>query len=175
MQIEEINIPLSRVAVLIGEKGRTKRKFEKLTNTKLDIDSKTGNIRITAEKKSITFYNGLSIIRAIARGFSPENAMVLLDDSFVLDIIEINDYAKTPKNQKIKRARIIGTKGSFRIWLEKNIDVKISVQGKTISIIGKYESTKIARDAIELLLSGAEHSSAYNLVKKRLGQPEYNL
>ncbi len=175
MQIQEINIPLSRVAVLIGEKGKTKKKIEKLTDTILDIDSKTGKVIVKSGKKPIAFYNCLSIIKAIGRGFSPENALLLLDDSFVLDIIELKEFGKSERAQKTKRARVIGTHGSFRKWMEKNLDIKLSIMGKTVSIIGKYENVKIARDALELLLNGAEHSSVYGFVKRRMEKPEFDL
>ena len=45
---EELKIPKERVAVLIGEKGATKRKIQKQTKTKLTITSE-GDITIDSE------------------------------------------------------------------------------------------------------------------------------
>ena len=48
MQIYEIKIPKRRVAVLIGEKGSDKRKIEKLTKCKINVNSE-GEVKISVE------------------------------------------------------------------------------------------------------------------------------
>jgi ribosomal RNA assembly protein len=44
--------------------------------------------------------------------------------------------------------------------------VKVSVFGHTISMIGEYENVTDAREAIELLLKGKQHSTVYKLLRK---------
>lgn len=45
-------IDKERVAVLIGKNGQTKELIERLTNTKIDIDSNSGNYRISPKENS---------------------------------------------------------------------------------------------------------------------------
>ena len=99
-----------------------------------------------------------NIIRAIGRGFSPENAMELLDEEKTLYIIHLSDNARSLKRI---RSRLIGTGGKARRNIERFTHTKISVYGKTVSIIGSYEDVEKAKGAVEKLISGVSHRSVY--------------
>ena len=49
MHKEELKVPRSRVAVIIGKSGKDKRSIEKLTHTKISIDSKEGDVIVEGE------------------------------------------------------------------------------------------------------------------------------
>ena len=76
---ESIKVPKERIAALIGKEGKTRREIEKLTKTRIGIESKTGIVTVEGEKKGLDFYNALNIIKAIARGFAPIKAFLLTD------------------------------------------------------------------------------------------------
>jgi len=166
---ESILIPESRIAVLIGKSGKTKREIESKTKTRIEIDSEEGEVLVEGkEKNAISFYNAINIIKAIARGFSPENAFLLLEDEILLEIMKISDYiGDNDSLLKAKRGRIIGTEGRSREKLENKTRTKISVQGKTIAIIGKGNSIEKAKTAIEMLLGGAKHGTAFSLMDRK--------
>ena len=68
------------------------------------------------------------------------------------------------------RSRVIGERGKARRHIEKMCNVKISVYGKTVMIIGKISDIEVAKDAVECLLRGAKHGNAYqraDRLKKR--------
>nr|MDO8109838.1 RNA-processing protein [Candidatus Sigynarchaeota archaeon] len=44
--------------------------------------------------------------------------------------------------------------------------VNISIFGNTIAIIGKYEEMKAAREAINMLLTGKNHTTVYKYLQK---------
>jgi ribosomal RNA assembly protein len=46
-------------------------------------------------------------------------------------------------------------------------ETHISVYGKTIGIIGDTEGASIARQAIESLLKGSQHSNVFNWLEKQ--------
>lgn len=118
---------------------------------------KNGN-EIEIEGEGLEAYRAINIIKAIARGFSPENAFLLFDENNVLEIIEIPGN----ENTRIRiRARIIGKNGIVRKNIERYTNCKVSVYGKTVSIIGPLEKVQIAREAIEMLISGKKHSTMY--------------
>ncbi len=120
------------------------------------IEKHENEIEIDGE--GIEAYKAVNIIKAIARGFAPENAFLLFDDTNVLEIIEIPGN----ENTRIRiRARIIGRNGIVRKNIERITNCKISVYGKTVSIIGPLEKVQIAREAIEMLISGKKHSTMY--------------
>ncbi|MAG22234.1 MAG: RNA-processing protein [Candidatus Diapherotrites archaeon] len=165
---ESIKIPKERIAALIGKNGRIKQKIEKLTNTKVNVESETGNVLIEAKEKGLDFYNALSIIKAIGRGFAPEKAFLLSDEENYLDIIDLAEIVGGSKKQlEVKKGRIIGRKGKARDSIEQSTNCFISVYGKTVSIIGNVENVENARRAIEMLLGGAKHSSVLGFLKRK--------
>ncbi|MEM4264133.1 MAG: KH domain-containing protein [Candidatus Woesearchaeota archaeon] len=161
----ELKIPKERVAVLIGTKGETKKQIETATKTRLQIDSKEGDVEISGED-ALNLYSAREIVRAIGRGFNPANAMLLLKGDYGFDIISIKDYAKTKNDEERLKGRVIGEEGKARRIIEELSECHISVYGKTISIIGQFENLTIARRAIELLLAGSSHAHVYRLLEK---------
>ncbi|MBU0662205.1 MAG: KH domain-containing protein [Candidatus Diapherotrites archaeon] len=167
MPVEYVRIPLERTAVLIGTGGKTKRSVEIATGTKIDIDSKTGEIEIKAKGDAISAYKAMEIVKAIGRGFSPEHALVLLDENTALEIIDLEEYAgKSDKGLAVKRGRIIGTRGRARKIIEDETGAFISVYGKTVGIVGKMESVAKAKRMVEMLLEGAKHITIERELKK---------
>ncbi len=163
----ELKIPKQRIAVLVGKRGTIKKGIEELTDTKIKIDSKEGDIFITG-KDNLKLYSCQTIIKAIARGFNPEKAQLLLKTDYTFEVIDISDYAKTQADLIRLRGRVIGKEGKSRNTIEALTDCYISVYGKTISIIGLAENTTLCLRAIEKLLRGASHSKVYaGLEKKR--------
>jgi ribosomal RNA assembly protein len=164
---EYLKVPQERIAVLIGKNGETKKEIEKLTETKIEINSKTGEIDIKG-KNPINFYISLNIIKAIARGFSPQHAFLLKNEDYFLEIIDLKEViGKNEKAIQQKKGRVIGTKGKTRKEIEEKTDSFISVYGKTIGIIGKPEGIEKARAVIEMLLEGASHSTAESFLYKK--------
>ncbi len=164
---ETVKIPKERIGVLIGTEGKTKRKLEKLAGIVLEVDSKTGNIGIQGKENAANFYDSVSVVKAIGRGFSPKAAFALFDENTLLEIIKISDIVGgSEKAIHTKKARIIGTEGRAREAIENATGAKISVFGKTIAIIGKYEEVELARKAIEMLLQGAQHKKTMDFLRK---------
>jgi ribosomal RNA assembly protein len=155
---EIIRVPEERIGVLIGPEGSTKKKIEKQTKTKMEIDSKEGEVIVSGDGEN--YFKAIDIIKAIARGFSPERAFTLQKDDYLLKIIDITEYAgKNSSTQKAKRGRVIGREGIARMEIEKQTHCLISVQGKTVAIIGLAGEIEQALHAVEMLLQGAKHET----------------
>ena len=73
----QVKIPKERVAVLIGKKGEVKKQIEETTGIAMEIDSKEGEVNVIGDD-ALMLYSTREIIKAIARGFNPEIAMLLL-------------------------------------------------------------------------------------------------
>ena len=172
--MDEIRIPKERIAILIGKKGEIKRKISKLTNTKLQINSKEGDIIINGDD-GFDIFLAKNIINAIGRGFNPEIALNLLNEENNIEIINIQNYSRKTKNDlKRIKARIIGREGNARKLIEDLADVEISIYGKTISIIGNQINLNIARHAIINLLQGSKHGNVYSYLEKQRKLRELN-
>ena len=161
-----VKIPKDRVAVIIGQKGQTKRSLETLTGCSVEVDSKEGEIVISG-KDSLQLFILKEIVTAIARGFNPEIARLLIKGDYGIEVIVIADYART-KNDLIRlRGRLIGEGGKSRKVIEELTQTHMSVYGKTVSIIGELTWIPLARKAIEQLLKGANHSTVYKMREKK--------
>jgi ribosomal RNA assembly protein len=169
MELNQLKIPKERVAVLIGRKGQTKQTLEQQTNTEIEVDSKTGLVEIKSKNdEPFQVMKAHSVIKAIARGFSPEHALQLLDDEFILDVIDLKDLVgKSEKAIEQKKGRVIGKKGSTRKKIEEDTETFISVYGKTISIIGRPEKLETARKAVMMLIEGAPHNKVYDFLERK--------
>lgn len=163
----ELKIPKDRIAVLIGTKGEIKRKIEKETNSKLEIDSKEGDITLSGTE-SLDLFTAKEVIRAIARGFNPDIALLVLKPDYTLEMINLSDYAgKEKKGLERIRARVIGTQGKTRQFVEDSTETYIVIYGKTIAIIGEVENVSLARQAMETLLEGSPHTGVYRWLEKK--------
>ncbi len=161
-----LKIPRERVAVLIGTNGEIKRQIESTLNVNIHVDSKEGDVVISG-KDALNVYTTREIIRAIARGFNPDVAKLLLKVDYGFDIISIQDYARTKKDAERLKGRVIGQEGKSRAKLEELTRTNICVYGKTIGIIGPFDEIVIARRAIESLLSGSLHTPVFRWIEKR--------
>ncbi len=165
-------IPLDRIGVLIGHDGRVKEEIMRRTNTRITIDSNTGTVIIEPASPSTTalqLMKARDIVRAIAYGFSPERAFRLLDEDQVLIIIDLRQYVGDKPNhlQRIK-GRIIGEEGKARKNIEEVTGTYISIYRDYVAIIGDYESANIAREAIEKLIEGRQHSTVYRFLEREM-------
>ncbi len=164
-----VKVPLDRIGVVIGEKGSVKDEIERRTGTILTIDSKNGVVLIepaSPDTPPENIIKAREAVRAIAIGFSPERAFRLLEEDQILVIIDLKEYFDSPNHITRVKARIIGEKGKTRKIIEETTGTYVNVGETVIGIIGDYEQTNIAREAIEMLIKGKPHSVVYSYLER---------
>lgn len=162
----ELKIPEERVAVLIGKDGETKKELEEQTNCKLDVTTE-GDVTIIGTDGLLLFVTK-EIIRAIARGFNPKTALLLLKPDYTLEILDLKDIAGKSKNTMERlKGRVIGKGGKSREEIERLTDTYISIFGKTIGIVGEIGQVALARQAINMLLEGSMHKTVYQFLERK--------
>ncbi|MEM1581007.1 MAG: KH domain-containing protein [Candidatus Bathyarchaeia archaeon] len=166
-----VKIPRERVGVLIGTNGSVKDYIQEKLPVKLDIDSETGDVTITLKKEAddpSLLFKAKDIVLAIGRGFSPERAFKLLEEDYMLDIIDLREiFGKSESDLRRIKGRIIGRDGRTREIIEEMSGALVSVYGHTVAIIGDIEQVSIAREAINMLINGSEHSTVYKFLQRR--------
>lgn len=161
----QIRIPEDRIGVLIGKNGEVRRQIEKETGCRINISP--DGVIIISGKDAIGFIKAQNVVKAIGKGFNPEIAMILLkDDLKMIEIIELPEYVDENAIKRVK-GRIIGKDGIMRRNIEDTLDVKISIYGKSVAIIGNIENVDAAREAIFMLIDGAQHSRVLKFMEKR--------
>ena len=164
-----LHIPKERISVVIGNKGKTKNEICKKCNVKIEIESNTGEITVASTSKNFDGYGALKardIITAISSGFSPQRAFRILDEEILFQILDLRNFVSSTSSTNRIKGRIIGEKGKARKNLEELTNTYISVYGHMIGFIGDYQETKLAIDAIMLLIKGRSHKTVYEMLYK---------
>jgi ribosomal RNA assembly protein len=165
-----VKMSKERLGVLIGSKGRIKRQIEKACSVTLKIDSESGDVTVipkeSVSKEGLVGLNARDIVHAIARGFSPERAMRLVEEDMYLEVIDIRDFTgKDQKHVSRVKARLIGTEEKTRNAIEEFSGADLCIYENTVAIIGDILSMDAAKRAVEMLLEGSEHSAVYKFLE----------
>jgi len=162
--VYEVRVPKERVAVIIGQKGSVKKALQAHAGIRLHIDSDEGIVTLDGND-SLALYQAQAVIKAIARGFNPDIAQLLLRSDYVFEQIKLADYVNTKASMQRLKGRIIGHNGKSRETIEQLTGCFVSVYGKTVCIIGELSWADVAKRAVEKLLAGAMHKTIWKFLE----------
>ena len=166
--MQHVKVPDDRIGVLIGAGGETMREIEERAEVRLDIDSESGNVRIESVGDPITGLKGPDIVKAIGRGFAPEDALRLLDDDMMMfDVVDIEAASRNQNDLRRHKGRLIGEGGRTRELMQELTGASVTIYGSTLGIIGGPEQVEAVREAAEMILDGAPHGSVYSFLERK--------
>jgi len=163
MEEEIVRIPAERVKILLGKDGQTKELIEKKCSITLKVDSE-GEVGIKGESENVFLYK--DVIIAIGRGFNPQKALKLANPDYQLYLFHLKEHLPNEKAIKRIKGRIIGQEGKMRGEIEHATECDLSVFGNTVGIIAKMDTLEYAKEAVEMLINGAKHSTIYSVLAK---------
>lgn len=174
---QAVKVPDDRIGVIIGKEGKVKDEIQERCKVLIRVDSESGNVMVSPHG-SVPLeqaFKAVEIISAISKGFSPERAYRLFTEDIILQVIDLNDYAGRSHNDLARlKGRIIGEGGKSRKTIEDLTGTSISIYGHTVSIIGSFQDTKLATDAILHLVKGSSHKTVYNALQDKKRQAKVN-
>jgi ribosomal RNA assembly protein len=166
--MQHVKIPQDRIGVLIGAGGETMREIEARADVRLDIDSEEGSVRIERVGDPVIGLKGPDVVKAIGRGFAPEDALRLLDDDMMLfDVIDIGAASRNKNDLKRQKGRLIGEDGRTRELMEELTGASVTIYGSTLGVIGSPQQVETVREAAEMILDGAPHGSVYSFLERK--------
>lgn len=161
---EFVLIPEERMKILRERKLVYNRKLRNFFDVKISMNEE---VEIEGVDP-IAVMRTREIIKAFGRGFDFEDALDMADEDYILYIVTMTDFAGKSRNRQIVlKGRVIGSEGKAKNIIEKYSGAKIAVYGKTVSIIGKWENVRLAREAVEQLLRGAKHTTVFKMLEER--------
>ena len=163
-------IPKERIAVLIGKQGKVKRDIERKGKVAIDIDSESGEVAVTRKlsKDPSMALVALDVIKAVARGFSPQKAYKLWTPNIYLETIDLTEFlGPSAKALERVRARLIGREGKVRNYIARLTSVDIVIYGKTVSILGESDNVGLAKEALFKLIEGLPHNAVFRFLESR--------
>ncbi|SIR49619.1 ribosomal RNA assembly protein [Haladaptatus litoreus] len=166
--MKHVTIPQDRIGVLIGEGGETMREIESRADVRLDIDSDDGSVRVEKNGDPVRGLKAPEIVRAIGRGFSPDEALALLEDDLMLfDLVDIDAAARNKNDLQRQKGRLIGENGRTRQLMEELTGADVVIYGTTLGIIGQPQQVETVRSAAEMILDGAPHGAVYSFLERK--------
>ncbi len=171
--MQHVKIPQDRIGVLIGEGGETLRQIEEQAEVRLNVYSENGSVSVDSVGDPLLALRGPDIVKGIGRGFTPDEALRLLEtDLMMLDIIDIEAHARNTNDLQRLKGRLIGEGGRTRELLEELTGASVVIYGSTLSSIGGPEQIETVRRAVEMLLDGAPHGAVYSYLEDRKRERE---
>ena len=146
----------------INKIKQNKKEIEKTLNVKLYIQGK--NISIDA-KNGVDEYAAEKVIEAMNLGFTCNQALILKDENFVLDKVNIKDITKRYDLGRV-RGRIIGKQGKTKKAIQNLSECFICVHDNTVGIIGRAEEIEKTIQAITSLIQGSKQSKVYSYLER---------
>jgi ribosomal RNA assembly protein len=166
--MKHVKIPQDRIGALIGDGGETLRRIEQAAEVELDVDSQDGSVAIERVGDPVRGMKAPEIVRAIGRGFKPDEALSLLDDEMrMFDTIDIGRAARNDNDLRRKKGRLIGENGRTRELMEELTGATVVIYGSTFGVIGQPNEVDVARSAAEMLLDGAPHGAVYSFLERK--------
>jgi len=156
--MEEIYIPQERSSILRQRPSMLKRLGE-LCNCSIGIEDSNC---VVIDGDGYGAFEAKNVIQAFGRGFGIKTAELLLKDDYYFSSIDLKDIYSSKKKIMGMKARVIGTDGKAKRYIETVSGALVSVYGGTISFIGSPEAIEEAEAAVRTILDGGSHRLAYN-------------
>jgi len=152
--------------------GQVMGELRRRLGVRLTLDESNSRVLIEAEGEgdAANVLRARDIVRAIAIGFSPQDALQLLDEDYVLVVVDVTQVVGD-KESHLRRVlgRVIGENGRARRTLEEITGTKIVVNDRgLVGIIGDYERSQIAKHGVELLVQGRMHATVYRRLESMM-------
>jgi ribosomal RNA assembly protein len=147
------------------------RQFVKLVNGKfghrLELDEDQLYIKITPgpEASVDSILKVREMAKAVALGFTPEQAMLLENDEYVLAVVDLKEYTDKPNHLRRIKGRIIGEGGRAKKTIESLAEVSMVVGDNYVAILGRLDDVEIAKRAVEMLIEGKKHGTVYKFIQ----------
>jgi ribosomal RNA assembly protein len=133
---------------------------------KVKIKIGFGKGRVSLRGDELTEFLVEKVIRAIDFGFYPDDALLLMNEDFSLDFIEVKEHTRR-KNLKDVRARIIGRDGKAKRTIENLTGSAIVINENSVGLIVDSDHLEAAVQGIESLIRGAKHGNVFAYLEKQ--------
>ena len=151
--------------ILVGNIKKIRKAVPIIENkVKVKIGFGKGNISIKGSE--LNEYLIEKVIRSVDFGFNIEEALLLMNDDFVLEFIEVREHTHR-KNLRDVRARLIGTGGKARKTIENLTGSEIVIHGNTVGVIVDSEHLDAVMQGLQSLIQGAKHGNIFAYLEKQ--------
>jgi KH domain-containing protein len=149
---------------------RNRKKLEEKLHVKITNRGKEVFVEGSPENE----YTAEKVLDSLNLGFPFSIAILIKEEDFIFEILNIKDYTKRKDLERI-RARIIGTKGKTLQTLHQLTNCNFELKDNYVGIIGPPECMENGQEAIIAIIKGAKQSNVYSLLEKHQVKPVFDL
>lgn len=149
---------------------KAKWELEKILNVKIQVKGR----EIEISGNPVEEFEAEKVIDAITLGFEIKTALLLKEEEFLLEVLNIKDHTKRRDLETI-RARIIGTKRKTLTTLEELTKCFFEVKDNQVGIIGPAEWIENAQKAIISIIQGSKQANVYAYLEHHRIMPTEDL
>ena len=151
--------------VIVENLNKIKRAVPVIENkVKIKIGFRKDGVSINGSE--LNEYLVEKVLRAVDFGFDVDDALLLVDEDFVLEFIDVKNHTHR-KNLRDVRARLIGTGGKARKTIENLTGSVIVINGNRVGVIVDSEHLDAVVQGIESLIQGAKHGNVFARLEKQ--------
>jgi len=159
---------------IISEKVPRVIKNRKRLEKKLNVIITNRGKEVYIEGKPTDEFIAEKVIDALNFGFPFETAMLIKEEDFLFEIINIKDFTKRQDLERV-RARIIGKNGKTLKTLSHLSKCNFELKDNDVGIIGNSEYIKTAQESLISLIRGSKQSNVYKFLEKNQIKPIIDL
>jgi ribosomal RNA assembly protein len=152
-------------SILVSNMKKIKRAVPAIEN-RVKVHIGFGKNRISVKGNELNEYLVEQIVQAIDFGFDIDDALLLLNQEFVLEFIDVKEHTRR-KNLRDVRSRIIGTEGRAKRTIEKLTGAAIVISDNRIGVIVDADHLSATIQGIEGLISGSKHGNVFGFLERQ--------
>ena len=152
-------------SIQVSNMKKVKRAVPSIEN-KVKVHIGFTKYRVSVKGAELNEFLVEKIIRAIDFGFDIDDALLLLNEEFVLEFIDVKENTRR-KNLKDVRSRIIGTDGRVKRTLEKLSGGAVVIKDNTVGLIVDADHLSATVQGIEGLISGSKHGNVFGFLERQ--------
>jgi ribosomal RNA assembly protein len=148
------------------EKVEKVKKAVPIVESKLKIRVSIKQNQISLKGKEFEEFLAEKIFKAIDFGFDKEDAILLKNENYVIEYLDIKNHTRR-KNLEEVRGRVIGTDGKAKQAIETLTNSAIIINQNQVGIIVSSEYLDATVQAVVSIIQGAKHANVFAYLEKQ--------
>lgn len=160
--------------IMICEKIQRITKNRERLQEELRVKIENRGKEVKIEGNAEDEYVAEKVVEALEFGFPFATALLLKEEDFMFEVLNIKTYTKRPDMETV-RARIIGKDGKTLKILTDLTQCHFELKVNQVGIIGDVEHIRNAQEGLISLIRGAKQANVYTFLEKHQVQPILDL
>ena len=151
--------------ILVQNLSKVKKAVPRI-ESKIKVNFTFGKDRVNIDGSELSEFLVEQIVRAIDFGFYVEDALLLINQDFILEFVNIKENTRR-NNLKDVRSRVIGTEGRAKRTIENLTGAIMVVKVNEIAVIVDSEHLDSTIQSIKSLIQGSKHGNVFAYLEKQ--------